>query len=121
MLPMPAATPFDSHDYAFEVAWDGVRALASVDRGQVQIWGRDLRDLTGRYPEVQALAEFAPPETIVDGELIVPDADGRPDGVALEERQEAMRPETVARSAAARAVVNLAPATVISPSSPWAT
>jgi bifunctional non-homologous end joining protein LigD len=104
MLPMPAATPFDSHDYAFEVAWDGVRALASIDRGLVQIWGRDLRDLTGRYPEVQALAEFAPPETIVDGELIVPDADGRPDGVALEERQEAMRPEAVARSAAAHPV-----------------
>ena len=104
MLPMPAATPFDSHDYAFEVAWDGVRTLASIDCGQVRIWGRDLRDLTSRYPEVQALAAFAPPETIVDGELIVPDAEGRPDGAALEERQEAVRPETVARAAAAHPV-----------------
>jgi bifunctional non-homologous end joining protein LigD len=101
MLPMPAATPFDSHDYAFEVAWDGVRALASIERGQVRLWGRDLHDLTDRYPEVQALAELAPPETIVDGELIVPDAEGRPDGVALEERQDARRPDTVARAAAA--------------------
>ena len=101
MLPMPAAGPFDSQDYAFEVSWDGVRALASIDRGQVRLWGRDLRDLTGRYPEVQALAALAPPETIVDGELIVTDADGRPDGVALEARQQALRPETVARAAAA--------------------
>src|SRR5438094_8958575 len=101
MLPMPAAGPFDSEDYAFEVSWDGVRALASIDGGQVRLWGRDLRDLTDRYPEVQALAALAPPETIVDGELIVTDADGRPDGVALEARQQALRPETVARAAAA--------------------
>jgi len=37
MLPMAAAAPFDSADYAFDVAWDGVRALASVDRGRVGI------------------------------------------------------------------------------------
>jgi len=101
---MPTATPFDSQDYAFEVAWDGVRALASIDRGQVRIWGRDLADLTGRYPEVQALAAIAPSETIVDGELIVPDPEGRPDQVALEERQEAVRPEAVARAVAAHPV-----------------
>lgn len=101
MLPMPAAAPFDSHDYAFEVAWDGVRALASIAEGRVRIWGRDLRDLTDRYPEVQALAALAPPETIVDGELIVTDADGRPDCVALEARQQAVRPETIVRAAAA--------------------
>ena len=101
---MPAATPFDSHDYAFEVAWDGVRALASIDRGQVRIWGRDLRDLTDRYPEVQALLALAPPGTIIDGELIVPDAEGRPDAMALELRQEAVRPEAVVRAAAAHPV-----------------
>ncbi len=104
MLPMPAAAPFDSQEYAFEVAWDGVRALASIDRGEVRIWGRDLRDLTARYPEVQALAALAPPETIVDGELIVADAEGRPDSVALEQRKEAVRPEMVARAAAAHPV-----------------
>ena len=101
MLPMPAAAPFDSQDYAFEVAWDGVRALASIAEGKVRIWGRDLRDLTDRYPEVQGLAALAPPETIVDGELIVTDADGRPDDVALELRQQAARPEAIARAAAA--------------------
>ena len=101
---MPASEPFDSEEYAFEVAWDGVRALASIDRGEVRIWGRDLRDLTAQYPEVQTLAALAPPETIVDGELIVADAEGRPDGVALEARKEAVRPDMVARAAAAHPV-----------------
>jgi bifunctional non-homologous end joining protein LigD len=97
---MPAAGPFDSQEYSFEVSWDGVRALASIDQGQVRLWGRDLRDLTDRYPEVQSLAALAPPETIVDGELIVTDADGRPDRAALEIRQQAVRPEVIARVAA---------------------
>ena len=104
MLPMPAAEPFDSHEYAFEVAWHGIRALARIDRGQVRLWGRDLRDLTGRYPEVQALAAIAPAETIVDGELIVADGEGRPDNVALEKRQQAANLEAVARAVAAQPV-----------------
>jgi bifunctional non-homologous end joining protein LigD len=98
---MPAAGPFDSREYGFEVAWDGVRALASIEGGEVRIWGRDLGDLTARFPEVQALASLAPPETIVDGELIVTDADGRPDLLALETRHQAVRPDTIARAAAA--------------------
>lgn len=103
MLPMPAAAPFDSPEYAFDVAWEGVRALASIDAGEVRLWGRDLSDLTNRYPEVQELAAVAPPETIVDGELIVSDIDGRPDAVALETRQHA-RPDAVTRAAAAHPV-----------------
>jgi bifunctional non-homologous end joining protein LigD len=104
MLPMPTAEPFDSRDYAFDVAWDGVRALASVDAGKVRLWGRDLADLTGLYPEVKGLSELAPDQTIVDGELIVSDAEGRPDMVALEARQHATRPEAIARLAAAHPV-----------------
>src|SRR5213595_3612044 len=105
MLPMTAAAPFDSSEYAFDVAWDGVRALASVDRDRVGLWGRTLLDLTGRYPEVQVLANLLPPETIVDGELIVADPEGRPDAVALARRQQTAHPEAVARAAAARPVL----------------
>src|SRR2546423_8486093 len=89
MLPMAASEPFDSSDYAFDVAWDGVRALAAVDGSRVALWDRTLLDLTGRYPEVQVLADLLPPETIVDGELIVTDPEGRPDVIALAKRQQA--------------------------------
>jgi bifunctional non-homologous end joining protein LigD len=95
MLPMPAAEPFDSNQYCFDVAWNGVRALASVEGGEVRLWGRDLNDLTDRYPEVKALAQLAPQGTMVDGELIVSDHDGRPDPVALELRQHAQAVELV--------------------------
>src|SRR5207247_10079040 len=80
MLPMAAAAPFDSADYAFDVAWDGVRALASIDRGRVGLWGRTLLDLAGRYPEVQALARLLPPQPTVHRELIVIASGWRPAG-----------------------------------------
>jgi DNA ligase D-like protein (predicted ligase) len=98
MLPMPAAEPFDSVSHCFEVAWDGVRALASVDGGGLRLWGRTLRDLTRQYPETQLLQELLPLETVVDGELIVPDQAGRPDFSALQERQHSERPASVERA-----------------------
>ena len=95
---MPAAEPFDSVSHCFEVAWDGVRALASVDGQGLRLWGRTLRDLTAQYPETQLLQELLPLETVVDGELIVPDQAGRPDFTALQERQHAERPASVERA-----------------------
>ena len=89
MLPVPASDPFDSRNHAFEVAWDGVRALACVDGFEVQLWGRALRALTPQYPEVLALKDMLPAETVIDGELIVADVEGRPDLNALQEREHA--------------------------------
>jgi len=104
MLPMPAAAPFDSPAYAFEVAWEGVRAMAAVSKCKVSLWGRALRDLTPRYPEVQVIAAQAPPDTIFDGELIVTDAQGHPDRVALEERDQSTTDDAIDRAAAAHPV-----------------
>lgn len=101
MLPMRAAEPFDSTAYCFDVAWDGVRALSSIESGEVQTWGRDLIDLTARFPEVSALGQLAPSGTIVDGELIVADSDGRPDRDALEARQHASKADDISRLASA--------------------
>jgi len=89
MLPMLAAEPFDSPVHCFEVAWDGVRAIAAFDGSRLRLTGRTGRDLTAAYPEAQALGPLLPADTMVDGELIVADPQGRPDPVALQERQQA--------------------------------
>lgn len=101
MLPIPASDPFDSPGHCFEVAWDGVRALAGVDGSSLQLWGRTLRELTPQYPEVHPLKDLLPGQTIIDGELIVADREGRPDLQALQERVHAAAPEAVARAAQA--------------------
>ena len=73
-----AAEPFDSPEYCFEVKWDGVRALAAVDETGWRVWGRERGDYTARYPELEVLRRL-PAGTLVDGELVAFDADGRPD------------------------------------------
>ena len=60
VLPMLAtsAPPFDSGAYEFEVKWDGVRALAAVEGNRWRLWGRELADYGGRYPELEVLCRL---------------------------------------------------------------
>jgi DNA ligase-1 len=80
VLPMlaVAAKPFDSPEYCFEIKYDGVRALAAVDEMGWRLWGRERADYTARYPELDVLRRL-PTGTLVDGELVAFDDDGRPD------------------------------------------
>src|SRR5262245_26735804 len=80
VLPMlaVAAEPFDAPEYSFEIKYDGVRALAAVDRAGWRLWGRERADYTARYPELDVLRRL-PAGTLVDGELVVFDENGRPD------------------------------------------
>jgi bifunctional non-homologous end joining protein LigD len=79
-----AGEPFDSDRHLYEVKWDGVRCLAAVQSGRVRLWGRELADYTGRYPELDALG-MLPSGTVVDGELVVL-RDGRADLDAVLQR-----------------------------------
>jgi bifunctional non-homologous end joining protein LigD len=80
LLPMLAvpATPFDSPEYSFEWKWDGIRALTAVEPAGWRLWGRERADYTARYPELEVLRRL-PARTLVDGELVAVDAEGRPD------------------------------------------
>ena len=69
MLAVPGQ-PFESAEHLFEVKWDGVRAVAAIQGGGFQVWGRDMADYGPRYPELEVLRRL-PPGTVVDGELVV--------------------------------------------------
>ena len=58
-LPMLAVSSeaFDSDEFLFEVKWDGVRALASVEQDRWQLWGRGRADYTDRYPDLDVPRE----------------------------------------------------------------
>ena len=79
VLPMlsVAAEPCDSPEYSVEIKYDGVRALAAVDEAGWRLWGRERADYTTRYPELE-LVRRLPAGTLVDGELVAFDDDGRP-------------------------------------------
>src|SRR5437588_828216 len=84
-----SSTTFDDPGCLFAIKWDGVRALAAVTRQNVRLWGRQLVDYTGRYPELEMLRRL-PSGTMLDGELVVV-RDGRGDFQALLSRH-ARRP-----------------------------
>jgi DNA ligase D-like protein (predicted ligase) len=78
MLASPGS-PFDSDDYLFEIKWNGVRALAFFGDRLAHLQSRRLTDRSERYPEILKALAALRGEGILDGEIVVLDAEGRPD------------------------------------------
>ncbi|KTR08886.1 ATP-dependent DNA ligase [Curtobacterium luteum] len=76
----------DPADWAFELKWDGIRALATVRDGKVTLRSRNGNDLTAQYPELQDLGERAGVDGVYDGEIVALDDRGRPSFQLLQNR-----------------------------------
>lgn len=85
MLAVPGALPHDDAGWAFEMKWDGVRALAYVDGGRVRLASRTGRDITVAYPELAALGPAAGGPLLLDGEVVAFE-NGRPSFAQLQQR-----------------------------------
>lgn len=100
MLATAAAAPPDGDGWAFEIKWDGVRALAFIDNGTVRVASRRGEDTTPRYPELATMADALGDRTaILDGEVVAFDNRGRPSFQTLQRRMGLSRPETIKRRA----------------------
>jgi bifunctional non-homologous end joining protein LigD len=85
-LSVPGPPP-DNANWALEMKWDGVRALAFIERGRVRLMSRTERDITVAYPELAGLgAAAAHKQLLLDGEVVVFGADGWPEFEALQPR-----------------------------------
>jgi bifunctional non-homologous end joining protein LigD len=79
--------PPDEERWAFEVKWDGVRALVRVETGSVTLTSRTGRDITLQYPELRALGpELGSRAALLDGEIVALDSDGKPSFERLQGR-----------------------------------
>jgi ATP-dependent DNA ligase len=64
--------------YSFEPKWDGFRSVIFRDGDEVEIGSRNERPLTRYFPElVAAVTANLPPRCVIDGEIVIPAADGR--------------------------------------------
>ena len=69
----------DEDDWAFEMKWDGYRAVAVCDGADVTLFSRTGKDMTDTYPEVaDALAAHDLTDTVLDGEVVALGPDGTP-------------------------------------------
>jgi bifunctional non-homologous end joining protein LigD len=70
--------PDDPTRWAYQLKLDGYRAIAFKTGGKVQLRSRNNNDFNVRYPAVlQGLAKLQD-DTVIDGELVAFDAEGRP-------------------------------------------
>jgi bifunctional non-homologous end joining protein LigD len=79
--------PRDEERYAFEVKWDGVRALVRIETGRLSLTSRTGRDITMQYPELRALGpELGARPALLDGEIVAFDEQGKPSFELLQSR-----------------------------------
>jgi bifunctional non-homologous end joining protein LigD len=100
LVPMAAKTgPLPTGDgWAFELKWDGVRALAFCAGGRLRLQSRSERDITAQYPELRGLAEqLGAREAVLDGEIVAFDESGRPSFALLQRRMHVGNPRQVQR------------------------
>ena len=63
---------------SFEPKWDGFRSIVFRDGDEVEIGSRNERPMNRYFPEVvDAIRANLPARCVVDGEIVVPDAEGR--------------------------------------------
>jgi bifunctional non-homologous end joining protein LigD len=109
MLATPMDKPFSREGWIFELKYDGIRAMVSVAGDAVRITGRRGGDETAHYPEAQAMrAGIRARQAIVDGELVVLDAEGRPSFERLQQRINVVRDSDIRRVAAEHPVTFVA-------------
>jgi bifunctional non-homologous end joining protein LigD len=89
MLATAAASPPRGEDWAYEMKWDGYRAIVEVRGATVRIASRRGLDASARYPELRPLADATPvDDLVVDGELVVLDDAGRPSFSAIQQHRD---------------------------------
>ena len=80
--------------WAFEGKWDGYRLLVEADHGALSLRSRRGRDVTGEYPQLQALAaDLADHHVILDGEAVALDESGVPSFREMQNRARSTRLE----------------------------
>jgi bifunctional non-homologous end joining protein LigD len=78
MLATLTDEPFDNPDWIFEVKWDGYRAIAEINKGDVKFYSRNGLSFVELYPEVAAELKKIKKNCTIDGEVVVLDEDGKP-------------------------------------------
>jgi bifunctional non-homologous end joining protein LigD len=92
--------PREQGEWAFEIKWDGVRALVFSEPGRIRFLSRNGRDITGGYPELRPLNRaLSHHSAILDAEIVAFDDDGRPSFGRLQQRMHVRSESQVKRLA----------------------
>jgi bifunctional non-homologous end joining protein LigD len=100
MLARAGELPGEDRGWAYEIKWDGVRAIAYSQPGRLELQSRNLNDITGAYPELRRLNRaLSSHSAILDGEIVAFGEEHRPSFAALQHRMHVSSPAQAARLA----------------------
>lgn len=101
MLAESRAQPFSRAGWLFEMKYDGYRIVAGRDGADVVLLSRNQRALTSVFPELERAINALPYDHfVIDGEVVVCDANGRPNFQRLQKRGMLRRSLDIKRAAA---------------------
>lgn len=104
MLATAGTLPVRDEGWAYEMKWDGLRALAFISGGALRLVSRTGRDITSTYPELAGLAAaVGVKQAVLDGEIVAFGDGEWPDFEALQQRM------NISSAAQARALVAVVP------------
>lgn len=87
MLARAGDLPAGDERWAYEIKWDGMRALVFSRPGQIRLESRNGNDVTASYPELRALNRaLSSHQAILDGEIVAFDEHGSPSFGLLQSR-----------------------------------
>jgi ATP-dependent DNA ligase len=61
----------EGNGWQYEPKWDGFRGVLENLGGGVRLWSRNARPLLRYFPELGELAERLPPDSALDGEIVI--------------------------------------------------
>jgi bifunctional non-homologous end joining protein LigD len=76
--------PDDPAQWVYELKFDGYRAIAFKTGGRIHLRSRNDKDFAARYRAIVAGLAGLPDDTVIDGEIVALDEDGRPSFNALQ-------------------------------------
>ncbi len=110
MLCHTADAAFSSDEWVFELKYDGFRMVAHGGAGApTALRYRSGLDPTERYPEITSAVRALPvPGLVLDGEVVMLDAEGKPDFARLQQRAQVVRASEIQRAALTTPVTYMA-------------
>ncbi len=77
--------PDDPAQWQYELKFDGYRAVAFKSGGRVFLRSRNNRDFNNKYPSIVRALAGLPDNTVIDGEVVALDDQGKPSFGALQQ------------------------------------
>jgi bifunctional non-homologous end joining protein LigD len=77
MLATLSEKPFDNDDWLFELKLDGIRAIVVKDGPKLDMWTRNAKSMTNRFPILAEAVDALPADSVIlDGEIVALDEKG---------------------------------------------